>query len=105
MPHTDAVHAFALAKAEVLIAFAHRWAAIARLPAHLRNAAAAALKAEQAATLHTRSRELMIRARQGHRCRLAALKSASVQPQEKSPAPIPPGRSQHMAKMPGKPLP
>lgn len=49
MHAADAVNALSLAKSEVTLAFADRWASIARLPASLRAAAIAALTAEQAA--------------------------------------------------------
>jgi hypothetical protein len=47
------------ARAETAVAFAHRWAAIRRLPPEERAAAAAALRAEQAAALDVRMREVL----------------------------------------------
>jgi hypothetical protein len=49
-----------LARSEIALAFASRWADIERMPAALRAAAAAALKAEQAAALSARLRYHLI---------------------------------------------
>jgi hypothetical protein len=46
------------ARAEIAVAFAHRWAEIRRLAPALRAVAAAALEAEQAAALSARTRYL-----------------------------------------------
>jgi len=50
-----------LARSEIALAFASRWADIQRMPAALRSAAVAALKAEQAAALSARLRYHLIR--------------------------------------------
>src|SRR5262249_38290490 len=47
-------NASALAHSEIAVAFATRWAHIRQLPAHVRAAAIAALKADQAAALSAR---------------------------------------------------
>jgi hypothetical protein len=49
----------ARARSEIDILFAHRWAALRRMPLQERAAAAAALKAEQAAALAGRIAELL----------------------------------------------
>jgi len=51
MHQADTARALALADSKIALAFAQRWAEIARMPAALRAAAAAALKSEQAAAL------------------------------------------------------
>jgi hypothetical protein len=53
------VHAAARARAEIAVAFAHRWGAIHRLPPEERAAAAAALQSEQAAALAARTTEVL----------------------------------------------
>jgi hypothetical protein len=52
-------HAAARARAELAVAFAHRWAAIRRLPPEERPAASAALQSEQAAALAARTTEAL----------------------------------------------
>jgi hypothetical protein len=49
----------ALARADIELAFAHRWAELNRAPAALRAAIAAALAAEQQAALAARTRYLL----------------------------------------------
>jgi hypothetical protein len=51
--------AAARARAEIAVLFAHRWAAIRRMPTQERAAAAAALQAEQAAALAARTKHLL----------------------------------------------
>jgi len=54
-----ASRAVARARAEIATEFAHRWADLRRAPAALRAAMAAALEAEQAATLSARTRTIL----------------------------------------------
>jgi hypothetical protein len=67
-------HAAARARAEIAVQFAHRWAAIRRMPLEERAAAAAALRAEQDAALAARTKHLIAEQQQerqgeGHRRR------------------------------------
>lgn len=62
------------ARAEIAVAFAHRWAAIRRLPPAERVAAAAALQAEQAAALAARIKELLDQLHQQNRVRRLQLR-------------------------------
>jgi hypothetical protein len=70
-----AAKASALAEAEIALAFAHRWAEIRRFPAALRAAAAAALQAEQAAALSTRTRYLLEQVQDQQRAAQGQLRS------------------------------
>jgi relaxase-like protein len=58
-PRAAPRHAAARARAEIAVQFAHRWAAIRRMPPEERAAAAAALHAEQAAALTARTKHLL----------------------------------------------
>jgi hypothetical protein len=62
------------ARAEIAVAFAHRWASIRRLPPSERAAAAAALQAEQAAALAARMRDVLGELNQQHRTRRLQLR-------------------------------
>src|SRR5262249_51865813 len=52
------------AHAEIATEFAHRWAEVSRAPAALRAAMAAALEAEQAGALSTRTKTILEQIRQ-----------------------------------------
>jgi hypothetical protein len=69
----------ALARREIAVAFAGRWAAIRRLPVHQRAAAAAALKTEQAAALSARLSHHLGRLRAHLRATRLALASEHTQ--------------------------
>ena len=71
-----ATDAALLARCEIALAFASRWAEIARLPALLRAAAAAALKAEQAAALSARMRYHLAQVQVTQRVQCLALSHA-----------------------------
>jgi hypothetical protein len=58
-PRSASAQAAARARSEVDVLFAHRWAALQRMPPQERAAAAAALQAEQAAALAGRTAELL----------------------------------------------
>jgi hypothetical protein len=58
-PRSTPRHAAARARAEIAVQFAHRWAAIRRMPPQEHAAAAAALHAEQAAALAARTKHLL----------------------------------------------
>jgi hypothetical protein len=58
-PRAASRHAAARARAEIAVQFAHRWAAIRRMPPEERAAAAAALNAEQSAALAARTKHLL----------------------------------------------
>jgi hypothetical protein len=58
-PRSASAEAATRARAEIAVLFAHRWAAIRRLPPEERAAAAAALQAEQAAALAARLKEVL----------------------------------------------
>jgi hypothetical protein len=83
-PHRSAARQAAVrARAEISVAFAHRWAAIRRMPPAERAAAAAALSAEQAAAIAARTREVLGELHQQqriqrtqHRAHFAAQRSA-----------------------------
>jgi hypothetical protein len=62
------------ARAEIAVAFAHRWAAIRRLPPGERAAAAAALQAEQTAALAARMRDVLGELHEQNRARRLKLR-------------------------------
>ena len=73
------------ARAEIAVQFAHRWAAIRRMPPEERAAAAAALRSEQEAALAARTKHLLGELHQEHRteqarhrARLAARRGARL---------------------------
>jgi hypothetical protein len=58
-PRAAPRHVLSRARSEIAIAFAHRWAAIRRMPPEERAAAAAALRSEEAAALAARTAHLL----------------------------------------------
>jgi hypothetical protein len=72
-PRSLPVNAAARARAEIAVQFAHRWAAIRRMPPEERAAAAAALHAEQEAALAARTRHLIGEHQQERRAERARL--------------------------------
>jgi hypothetical protein len=71
-------HAAALARTEVAVTFAGRWAAIRRMPPALRAPAAAALKLEEAAALSSRLAYHASRLRAADRAECSALRSVQL---------------------------
>jgi hypothetical protein len=74
LPRSASAEAATLARAEIAVLFAHRWAAIRRLPPEERAAAATALQAEQAAALDSRLKEVLGRLHQENRTRRLQLR-------------------------------
>jgi recombinational DNA repair ATPase RecF len=73
--HGLAGRAASRARAEIATEFAHRWAEIRHAPAALRAAMAAALEAEQAAMLSTRTRTILEQLHHQHRTEHNQLRS------------------------------